>query len=159
MEAKATEQNCSCLGLEFLGRSSKIDPPKMVFLSHGKKSTVNGFVWTICRKHPETSGNMVFTHIFRAFLGLFPVACPTKVCENGINDGLEPQLIRLWCEPTVKCKDSNNFRNVKCPFSDDPRNHLPSGYLAWLYAKSPFGKCRYFFKFNISYSSISMGHF
>ena len=115
--------------------------------------------WFCLDNLPETSGNMVFTHIFRAFLGLFPVACPTKVCENGINDGLEPQLIRLWCEPTVKCKDSNNFRNVKCPFSDDPRNHLPSGYLAWLYAKSPFGKCRYFFKFNISYSSISMGHF
>jgi hypothetical protein len=120
---KATEQNCSCLGLKFLGRSSKIDPPKNVFVSHGKKSTVNGFVWTICRKHPETWFSAVF-------LGLFPVTCPTKVCENDINDGLEPQLIRLWCESTVKCQDSNNFRNIKCPFPDDPRNHLPSGYLA-----------------------------
>ena len=34
---KATEQNCSCLGLKFLGRSSKIDPQKNVFVSHGKK--------------------------------------------------------------------------------------------------------------------------
>ena len=80
----------------------------------------------------QSAGNIRKHGFHLYFEGFFLQHVPPKSVKMTKNDGLEPQLIRLWCEPTVKCKDSNNFRNIKCPFPDDPRNHLPSGYLARL---------------------------